>query len=546
MPPVALVRGQGCRVWDADGARVPRPDRRHRGQRARATPTPRIIDGGEPRRSRALAHTSNLFLHEPEVELAERLLGAARAADGRVFFANSGAEANEAALKLARRRTAAPARPVIVAAENGFHGRTMGALALTGKPRSASRSSRFGVDVRFVPYGDAAALRGRGRPGLRGRVPRAMPGRGRRGAAAARATCARPARPATRPARCWSLDEIQSGIGRTGHWFAYQAEGVAPDVLTLAKGLGGGLPIGACIGLGRVRHGAGAGRSRLHVRRQPGRLRGRAGRAGHDRARRAAGPRRPRSAQQLAGGIGGDRATRCSPGSAAAGLWLAVVLTGPAAPAVEAAARGAGFLVNAVQPDAIRLAPPLILTAAQAATFLAALPGILDAAALGRSAADRGDRAGPGGPRHFLRDDDLSPAEQAEVLDLADRHEGGPVRPPAAGRAADGGGDVRQAVAADPGLVRHRHRRAGRLPAGHRRAEHAARPGRDRSRTRPGCSSRQVAAIVWRTFGQDRIEALAAASRVPVINALTDSFHPCQILADLQTMRGRQRPAGAG
>jgi acetylornithine aminotransferase len=132
------------------------------------------------RQVRAIAHTSNLFIHEGEIALAERLL-ALLGADGRVFFTNSGTEANEAAIKLVRRHQG-PSRPVIVAAEGGFHGRTMGSLALTGKESIRQPFGPFGVEVRFVAYGDADALAAAVGPGLWGRVHRALPGGGRSGA----------------------------------------------------------------------------------------------------------------------------------------------------------------------------------------------------------------------------------------------------------------------------------------------------------------------------------------------------------------------------
>ena len=154
MPPVALARGSGCVVCDVDGntyldliggIAVSSLGHAH----------PALVDA-VTKQAATLAHTSNLFLHERQVELAERLIGLL-GTDGRVFLANSGTEANEAALKLVR-KAQGPERPVIVAAENSFHGRTMGALSLTGKSSIREPFQPFGVDVRFVPYGDAAAL----------------------------------------------------------------------------------------------------------------------------------------------------------------------------------------------------------------------------------------------------------------------------------------------------------------------------------------------------------------------------------------------------
>jgi len=374
IPPVALVRGQGCQVWDADGheytdliAGIAVSSLGHA--------HPAIIEAVS-RQVRAIAHTSNLFLHEGEIALAERLLGLL-AADGRVFFTNSGTEANEAALKLVRRQQG-PGRPVMVAAEGGFHGRSMGALALTGKESIRQPFGPFGVEVLFVRYGDTGALAAAVGPdcaavflepcqGEAGVVP-APAGY----LAAAREVC-------DSQGALLVIDEIQSGIGRTGGWFAHQADGVVPDVLTLAKGLGGGLPIGACIGLGRCAtalqpgdHGStfggnpvacAAALAVLATIEADGLL-------AHAAAIGA----------RLVGGLAGIGHPLLA-GVRGRGLWLAALLARPVAGSVEAACRRAGFLVNAVQPDAIRLAPPLILSAGQADEFLATLPAILDEAA---------------------------------------------------------------------------------------------------------------------------------------------------------------------
>jgi acetylornithine/N-succinyldiaminopimelate aminotransferase len=176
------------------------------------------------------------------------------------------------------------------------------------------------------------------------------------------------------------LDEIQSGIGRTGQWFACLHEGIVPDVLTLAKGLGGGLPIGACIGLGACGTGLAKGEHGSTFGGNP--VSCAAALAVLDTIERDG---LLASVTAVGAGLAAGLEAVDHPlvtGIRGTGLWLAIALAGPTAPAVEAAARAAGFLVNAVQPDAIRLAPPLILTAAQAQSFTDALPGILDAAAL--------------------------------------------------------------------------------------------------------------------------------------------------------------------
>ena len=174
------------------------------------------------------------------------------------------------------------------------------------------------------------------------------------------------------------LDEIQSGIGRTGEWFAHQREGVLPDVLTLAKGLGGGLPIGACIGLGRCGLVLGKGDHGSTFGGNP--VACAAALAVLDTIEKDGLLAHVTTVgEHLAAGIEGTRHPLIA-GVRGTGLWLAIALTGTAATAVAATAQRNGFLVNAVQPDAVRLAPPLILSAAEADSFIGALPGILDAA----------------------------------------------------------------------------------------------------------------------------------------------------------------------
>jgi acetylornithine/N-succinyldiaminopimelate aminotransferase len=371
VPPLAISRGQGCRVWDADGreyldliAGIAVSSLGH------AHPA---IVGAVSRQVAEVAHTSNLFLHEREIELAERILSLL-GTDGRVFLANSGAEANEAAVKLVR-RIAGPGRPVIVAAERSFHGRTMGALALTGKESIRAPFGPFGLTVRFVPYGDAAALNAAVGPDVAAVF--LEPGLGESGVVPAPEGYLLAAREACDAARALLvLDEIQSGIGRTGVWFAHQAAGVRPDVLTLAKGLGGGLPIGMCIGLGAAGAGFAKGDHGSTFGGNP--VACAAALAVLDTIERDGLLAHATSVgEHLAAGLQAVDHPLVA-GGRGAGLWRAIVLTADVAPDVEAAARRAGFLVNAVQPDAIRLAPPLILSAAEADEFVAAWPGILD------------------------------------------------------------------------------------------------------------------------------------------------------------------------
>ena len=377
-PPLALARGAGCRVWDADGNQyldliagiaVSALGHAH----------PAIVNAVSSQVAR-LAHSSNLFVHEPGVALAERLLALLRA-DGRVFFCNSGAEANEAAIKLVRRRQGA-GKPV-VAAIGSFHGRTMGSLAITGKDSIREPFGPFGMNVRWVPYGDVAAMAG----AVDGDVAAVFlePTLGEGGVVTPPDAYLRAVRQACDEAGALLvLDEIQSGIGRTGAWFAHQRDGIVPDVLTLAKGLGGGLPIGACVGFGDA---------------------GTAFAKGDHGSTFGANPVACAAALAVLDTIESQNilanvetvGKQLKDGIAAidhpllksvrgSGLWLAAVLTGDKAPEVNAAAQARGFLVNAVQPDAVRLAPPLILSAAEAGEFLDAFPAILTEAHAGAKA----------------------------------------------------------------------------------------------------------------------------------------------------------------
>ncbi|HEY1915587.1 MAG TPA: acetylornithine transaminase [Streptosporangiaceae bacterium] len=374
-PPIALAVGRGCFVWDVDGRQyldliagiaVSSLGHGH----------PAIV-AAVAQQAAQLAHTSNLFVHEREVELAERLLGLL-GEPGRVFFANSGTEANEAALKVVRRTQAkrgSPQRTVLVAAEHSFHGRSMGSLALTGKDSIREPFGPFGLSVRFVPWGDAAALKGAVREDTAAVF--LEPAQGEAGVVPAPAGYLPAAREiCDAGGALLVLDEIQSGIGRTGRWFAHQEEQVRPDVLTLAKGLGGGLPIGACIGLGECGtaldkgdHGSTFGGNPIACAAalavldtiEADGLLDHVTQVGAQLADDIAAVRHP-----LLSGVRGR------------GLWLAATLTAPVAPRVEAACARSGFLVNAVAPDAIRLAPPLILSSAEAAAFTNALPAVLE------------------------------------------------------------------------------------------------------------------------------------------------------------------------
>lgn len=241
-PALTLVQGDGAEVTDSDGntyidllagIAVNVLGHNH----------PAVVQAVTEQISR-LGHVSNLYASEPVVELATQLIKRF-GADARVFFCNSGTEANEAAFKIAR----ATGRPRILAAEHGFHGRTMGALALTGQPDKRKKFEPMPAGVEFYPYGDIAALTQlvddsvaaiflepiQGETGV---IPAPEGFLGQ-----VRNLC-------DAHSILMVCDEVQTGVGRTGDFFAFQHEGVQPDVVTMAKGLGGGLPMGACLAAG--------------------------------------------------------------------------------------------------------------------------------------------------------------------------------------------------------------------------------------------------------------------------------------------------------
>jgi acetylornithine/N-succinyldiaminopimelate aminotransferase len=374
-PPIALDHGAGVRVWDTDGRSyldfvagiaVSCLGHAH----------PAIVSAVTDQVGR-LAHTSNLVMHEPGLQLAERLVELVDA-PARVFFANSGAEANECALKLARLHGRPGSRIEIVSCRNSFHGRTLGALSVTGNPAKRDPFAPLPGPVTFVDYGDVEALRSA--VGAQTAAVIVEPTLGEGGIvvppagflAAVRSIC-------DASGALMIVDEVQSGIGRTGHWLASQAEGVRPDVITLAKGLGGGLPIGACLALGPAGelfapgdHGSTFGGNPVSCAAALAVLTTIADDHLLDNVKRVGEHLAHRLEALDSPLVSGVRGT---------GLWRAVALTGDHASAVEAEARSRGLLVNAVKPDALRLAPPLILTEAEVDEAVPLLDAALQAVA---------------------------------------------------------------------------------------------------------------------------------------------------------------------
>jgi acetylornithine/N-succinyldiaminopimelate aminotransferase len=360
-PPLQLVSGEGCHVVDSDGRRY-LDFLAGIAVNALGHAHPAFVEAVS-RQAATLAHVSNLFATEPQIRLAERLQSLTGAGEqGRVYLANSGTEANEAALKLARRT----GRPRILSLEGSFHGRTLGALSVTGK---AALRDPFEPLLPGVEFLDSTVEALEAAIGDDVAALIVEPIKGEAGVVELPAGYLAAAREITaRHGALLILDEIQTGVARTGEWFHFQSEGIVPDAITLAKGLGGGVPIGAMITFGAAsdlitvgQHGSTFGGNALASAAAlavldtveseglvaNARLRGEQLRAGI----RAIG-------SPLVGELRGR------------GLLVGVALTAPVAPAVLAAAREAGLIVNAPNDRTIRLAPPLIIGDAEIAEFL--------------------------------------------------------------------------------------------------------------------------------------------------------------------------------
>jgi acetylornithine aminotransferase len=318
-----------------------------------------------------LGHVSNFFATPPQVALAERLSRMAGVDEARVFFTNSGTEANEAAFKITRMT----GRSKIISTEGAFHGRSMGALALTHNSKYRTPFEPLPSEVIFVPYGDSEALASVVDETVAAVV--LEPIQGESGVVVPPAGYLSKARQICDQygALLW-MDEVQTGIGRCGSWLVHVDEGVAADIITVAKGLGNGFPVGACIAsgqssrlLGPGSHGstfggnpvaAIAGLAVIAVIERDGLLEH--AKALGDHVSAAITKLRHR----LITGVRGR------------GLLQAVILDKPVALAVVDAALEAGFVINAPRPDVLRLAPALIISAAELDRFINVLPSLLD------------------------------------------------------------------------------------------------------------------------------------------------------------------------
>ena len=385
-PQRVLVRGRGARVWDADGAQytdllagiaVNCLGHAH----------PAVV-GAVTAQLSTLGHVSNFFTTPAQITLAEELIGlvfpGADPADSRVFLANSGTEANEGAFKIARRHGGAQ-RPRVLALTDAFHGRTMGSLALTHKAAYREPFEPLPGGVEFVPAGDGAALAAAMGPDVAALI--VEPIQGEAGVRELPPGYLEAARELTgRAGALLIIDEVQTGMGRTGAWMAHHllAPSVTPDVVTLAKGLGGGVPIGAVVATGPAAGLLGPGQHGTTFGGNP---------VACAAALAVIATIRDEGLRERASALGARWSAELAAvpgvtGVRGRGLLRGVGLADAVGPAADVAAElmERGFIVNAPRPDTLRLAPPLILPDADADRFTEVLRRVL---------ADRLTQAGP-------------------------------------------------------------------------------------------------------------------------------------------------------
>lgn len=396
--PLAFVRGEGTALFDAEdrpyldflcGLAVTSLGHAH----------PEVAEAVAAQ-ARTLVHTSNLYLTEPMLDLAERLAAITGFDGARTFFCQDGATANEAALKLARRygKRQNHAKVRVVTLEGSFHGRTLATLEATGQPAKHVPFEPLAGFVDTVPYDDPDAVAAAVTDEVCAVLVEVVQGEG--GVRPVPDEVLRAARSACdRAGALLLVDEVQTGIGRTGRWFAFQHGPVIPDVITVAKALGNGMPIGACIARGGAatalrtsEHATtfggnpvtcAAALAVLHVIERDGLL-------------AAARERGDELARGLEGLVG--RSPHAA-GVRGRGLLLGLELDRPVARAVEAACRERFLLVNAVADGVLRLAPPLTVTSEEIGLALSAVSESLEAvAAAGGPAARRPAPPGEGTP----------------------------------------------------------------------------------------------------------------------------------------------------
>ena len=359
-PAITLVKGKGIVVTDADGKSY----LDFLGGIATSIlghAHPAIVKAVTKQVS-TLSHVSNFYAHPNAIELAEKLIVMTGDKNAKVFFCQSGAEANEAALKLSRRT----GKVRVVAAQGAFHGRTMGALSLTGQPSKREPFLPLIKGVKHVPYGDIDAIR----KAVSKKTAMVIiePIMGEAGVIVPPADYLKELRMlCDKNGALLVIDAVQTGMGRTGDWFGYEYSGITPDVITLAKGLGGGLPLGAMIALGKAAdlfqpgdHGSTFGGNPLTTAAGLAAIRYIESQGILSKVEKQGA----HLIQELAL-IPGVKEVR------GAGLLLGIELETLKASVISDAMRDAGVLVNAANATTIRIAPALIVSDAQINKFIA-------------------------------------------------------------------------------------------------------------------------------------------------------------------------------
>ena len=359
IPPITLVKGRGVEVWDDNGNRyldflggIATNVLGH------AHP---VIVKAVSNQIGKLGHVSNLYSHKPALELAEKLQDLANDPSARIFFCNSGAEANEAAIKISR----LTGRNEIIAATGGFHGRTAGALAITGQDSKRAPFEPLLPGVKFVEFGDTTALRKAVSKRTAMVIIEAI--QGENGVVVPDAGYLRKVRAiCDEYGALLAIDAVQTGMGRTGEWFGYESEAIKPDIITLAKGLGAGLPLGAMITLGEKsprfkpgEHGSTFGGNPVSCA---------AANAAIDFIVKKDLLRKVSTSGKylkvMLAKVPGVVEVR------GRGLLLGIVLDANVATAVASKAMSNGLLINAPSRNVIRIAPPLIVSKKELSEFV--------------------------------------------------------------------------------------------------------------------------------------------------------------------------------
>jgi len=367
IPTLHLTKGKGAEVWDVSGKKY---------LDLLGGIATNLLGHNHPKVTKAissqastLSHVSNFYSHQPGLDLAKELIEMTGDQSARVFFCNSGAEANEAALKLSR----LTGRKKIVAAQGAFHGRTMGALSLTGQPSKRNPFKPLLKNIKHIPYGDIQALK----RSVNARTAMVIlePIMGEAGVVvppsgylkAAREIC-------NQTGALLVIDAVQTGMGRTGTWFGFEDEGIKPDVITIAKGLGGGLPLAAMIGLGPAAklfqpgaHGSTFGGNPICASAALAVIK-----EIKDKNYQTLNRVKGALIQNLISPIVGVESTRGK------GLLIGIVVKENRAKAIADKLQQRGFLVNPAAENVIRIAPSYVISEPQIMKFVSAFNDVCE------------------------------------------------------------------------------------------------------------------------------------------------------------------------